>query len=68
MNLNLYLLLFEITQKNGKVLELKEFISFLTSLSPTDASILDRLIEHARDLNWTEIFEDDYTIIEIEFV
>ena len=59
---------FEITQKNGKVWELKEFISFLTSLSPTDASILDRLIEHARDLNWTEIFEDDYTIIEIEFV
>jgi len=58
---------FEITQENGKVWELEEFVGFLTSLSPTDASILDRLIEHAKAINRTEFFEDDYTIIEIEF-
>ena len=58
---------FEITQKNGKVWELEEFVGFLTSLSPTDASILDRLIEHAKAMNRTEFFEDDYTMIEIEF-
>ena len=58
---------FEITQKTGKVWELEEFVGFLTSLSPTDASILDRLIDHARAMNRTEFFEDDYTMIEIEF-
>jgi len=58
---------FEITQENGKVWELEEFVGFLTSLSPTNASILDRLIEHAKAMNRTEFFEDDYTMIEIEF-
>jgi sigma-B regulation protein RsbU (phosphoserine phosphatase) len=58
---------FEITQENGKEWELNEFVGFLTSLFPTDASILDQLIDHARAMSRTEFFEDDYTMIEIEF-
>ncbi len=58
---------FEITQNNGKIWNLREFTSYLTSLPRAEGPVLDRLIEHARALSRTEAFDDDYTIIEIEF-
>jgi hypothetical protein len=45
---------FEITQKNGKVWDLEEFVSFLKCLSPTDGSVLDRLVEHVKALGYAE--------------
>lgn len=58
---------FEITHKNGEIWKLDDFVTYLTNLSHSDGSVLDRVTDHARALSRIDGFEDDFTIIELEF-
>jgi serine phosphatase RsbU (regulator of sigma subunit)/DNA-binding response OmpR family regulator len=58
---------FEITKEDGQICDLKSFFNFLSTVSDQNTSCLDRLVEHAKEMNGMPEFEDDYTIIEITF-
>ena len=46
---------------------LNEFSEFMNTVKASDQSSLDRLYHHALNLGNMEKFDDDFTIVEIDF-
>ncbi len=57
---------YEITKKEGGMLQFEEFVSHLSSATHGDHD-LDHTISFARDVSGKTAFEDDFSIIKIDF-
>ena len=58
---------YEIEKSDGSMWRLQEFSDFMAKTDVTEPSRLDKLYHHAMSLGDTETFQDDFTIVEIEF-
>ncbi|MFB2921729.1 PP2C family protein-serine/threonine phosphatase [Aerosakkonema funiforme] len=59
--------IYELQQPDGSIWGLDAFINLVKSCSHTEKSNLDRILAEVRALNWKESFEDDVSILEINF-
>ncbi|MFB2969669.1 PP2C family protein-serine/threonine phosphatase [Aerosakkonema sp. BLCC-F183] len=59
--------IYELQQPDGSIWGLDAFINIVKSCSHTEKSNLDRILAEVRALNWKESFEDDVSILEINF-
>ena len=58
---------FDITTSDGSIWGFDEFLKFMAQPFSADQSILDCLLSHAQELSQKEIFDDDFSILEITF-
>ena len=59
---------YEITRKDGSLWRLVEFESFLANLHTQEHEAIDSLYYQTLSINKGEAFEDDYTILKVDFV
>lgn len=57
----------EIHKKDGTEWTFEEFIEYLGKLSQSDEPVMDRLLEHVRELSGSQSLPDDFTMIEVKF-
>jgi sigma-B regulation protein RsbU (phosphoserine phosphatase) len=57
----------EIHKTDGEEWKFEEFVAFLSSHRQADASALDRLFEHVRQLHGSDQLDDDFSIFEAKF-
>jgi serine phosphatase RsbU (regulator of sigma subunit) len=58
---------YEILKTDGIMWQFKEFSDFVSKPGTAKQSDLDRIYQHAKQLNQYDSFEDDFTIIEVVF-
>ena len=58
---------YEIEKTDGSMWQLTEFTDFMDNIDPGSQSRLDRLHQHAENINNQDTFEDDFTILEVAF-
>jgi sigma-B regulation protein RsbU (phosphoserine phosphatase) len=58
---------YEITKPDGSMMHLDELVDELVKPAPADGKKLEAVLEHARQLNGSPQFEDDYSMLEITF-
>ncbi|MFQ3648903.1 MAG: fused response regulator/phosphatase [Gemmataceae bacterium] len=56
---------FEVEQTNGKMWTHGDFIAYVSALVPDDQPLLQRLLDHARQLRGQEILADDYSFLDV---
>jgi sigma-B regulation protein RsbU (phosphoserine phosphatase) len=57
---------YEIERSDGSMWAFEEFVAFLQQL-PADASPLDRLLPHVRELRGAETLNDDFSMVQVVF-
>ena len=57
---------YEIEKQSGGMLELEEFVNYLTHLAPGNSPELDQLLQQVRTLQGNHHFEDDFSIMKID--
>jgi len=57
---------FEIDQADGQMWEYDAFVEFIRSLS-ADEPVMDRLVQHTRNLHGNDQLTDDFSIVQVEF-
>jgi len=58
---------YEVEKSDGSMWRFKEFSDFMSKLNSDGLSRLDRLKNYARSIGDSEIFDDDFTILEVTF-
>jgi sigma-B regulation protein RsbU (phosphoserine phosphatase) len=58
---------YEVAKPDGSMWKFEEFVQYITSLATSDGSIMDRLLEHVRQMHGAESLADDFSMVEIEF-
>jgi len=58
---------YEVEKSDGSMWKFKEFSDFMSKLNSDGLSRLDRLNNYARSIGDSEIFDDDFTILEVTF-
>ena len=58
---------YEFVQSDGSRWKYEEFADYLCDLHSGDDKDVDRLVNSAKDLNQSNIFEDDFTILKVSF-
>ena len=58
---------YEFIQADGSRWKYNEFADYLCDLHTGDDADIDRLVNSAKDLNQSSVFEDDFTILKISF-
>jgi sigma-B regulation protein RsbU (phosphoserine phosphatase) len=58
---------YEFLQADGSRWKYTEFANYLCDLHTGDNSDIDRLVNSAKDLNQSDVFEDDFTILKVSF-
>jgi sigma-B regulation protein RsbU (phosphoserine phosphatase) len=58
---------YEVEKTDGSMWRLQEFADFMSNVMANGQSILDCLYNHAKNLGNSENFEDDFTIVEVQF-
>jgi sigma-B regulation protein RsbU (phosphoserine phosphatase) len=58
---------YEVEKSDGSMWRFKEFADFMNMIKGEDQSILDRLHQYAGNLNQSDNFKDDFTIVEVAF-
>ena len=59
---------YEINQRNGKLWTLEEFVQQLSHYQKTTQTELDRLLDYLRNLNPKKVFEDDLSLLQVNFL
>ncbi len=59
---------YELTEKGGAVLELKTFVELLSQPLPEGDADLDRILNYARSVIGQAGFDDDFSIMRLDFV
>ena len=59
---------YEINQRNGKLWTLEEFVQQLSHYQKTTQPELDRLLDYLRNLNPKKVFEDDLSLLQVNFL
>jgi len=58
---------YEIKIADEKMWQIDEFIQFISDLENIKVLTIDHLIEETKSIGFSDVFEDDYTILEISF-
>jgi serine phosphatase RsbU (regulator of sigma subunit) len=58
---------YEVEKSDGSMWQFKEFEDFLNKIKSGSQSRLDRLYQHAENINKLDNFSDDFTILEVAF-
>jgi len=58
---------YEVEKPDGSMWHFKEFTDFMAKIRSGEQSRLDRLYQHADNINNLDNFEDDFTILEVAF-
>ena len=58
---------YEVEKSDGSMWRFEEFTEFMNGVKAEGQSILDQLHRNACDLNQSDSFEDDFTIVEVSF-
>jgi len=58
---------YEVEKSDGSMWRFKEFTEFMTKNRTDGKSALDQLYRYANNLNKSDEFEDDFTIVEVSF-
>ena len=58
---------YEVEKSDGSMWRFKEFADFMNMITDEGQSILDHLHQYAGNLNQSDNFEDDFTIVEVAF-
>ena len=58
---------YEVEKSDGSMWQFNEFTDFMTNIDSSPQSRLDRLHQHAQNINSLDNFEDDFTIVEVAF-
>lgn len=58
---------FEFTQPNGRMMDLASFVEMLSQLPVNDSERLDQLLEKTREMQGATGFNDDFSLVELEF-
>ena len=58
---------YEIEKKDGMMWRFKEFQEYISRVSSDSKSVLDKVYNHAKNINVKDVFTDDFTILEVEF-
>ena len=58
---------YEVEKSDGSMWQFNEFADFMNSIKSGTQSSLDRLYQHAENINSLDTFEDDFTILEVAF-
>ena len=58
---------YEFIQSDGSRWKYEEFANYLYDLHSGDDKDIDRLVNSAKDLNQSNVFEDDFTILKVSF-
>lgn len=56
---------YEITAEGCPAWDFKDFLQFMAESAGTGGSVMDQLLNHARELNHAETLEDDFSIVEL---
>jgi sigma-B regulation protein RsbU (phosphoserine phosphatase) len=59
---------YEINQRNGKLWTLEEFVELLSQYRATNQTELEKLLDYLRDLNPKRVFEDDLSVLQVNFL
>lgn len=57
----------EIHKPDGGEWAFNEFVEFMSQPADSDNSLLTRLLDHVRNLNGSDLLDDDFSIVEIRF-
>ncbi len=58
---------YEVEKSDGSMWQFREFADFMNNTRSGSQSTLDRLHQHAENINNLDNFEDDFTIVEVTF-
>src|SRR5262249_32317225 len=58
---------FEIVKADGAVWMHKEFVGFLSGLPGDGAAVIDPLLAHVRQLHGSDMLDDDFSVLDIQF-
>jgi|694.fasta_scaffold27212_1 sigma-B regulation protein RsbU (phosphoserine phosphatase) len=58
---------YEIIKPDGTIYALSEFVQFLQGISATGNNELEKILTHAKELNGSEHFVDDFSIVKFNF-
>ena len=58
---------FEIGKSDGEMWTYSEFLEFMATTSLAASSPMDRLLEHVRQLQAKESFDDDFSMVRVVF-
>jgi sigma-B regulation protein RsbU (phosphoserine phosphatase) len=58
---------YEFIQSDGSQWKYNEFANYLCEIHSGDDKDIDRLVNSAKDLSHSNVFEDDYTILQVSF-
>ena len=58
---------YEVQKSDGSMCRFQEFSDFISKVKAEGQSILDHLYRYACNLNQSDDFEDDFTIVEVSF-
>ena len=58
---------YEITQRDGNLWTLEEFVQILSHYRETNQTELDHLLDYLRNLNPKRIFDDDLSVLQVMF-
>jgi sigma-B regulation protein RsbU (phosphoserine phosphatase) len=56
---------YEIARPDGSMWSAKDFADFAGGLSPTDGPVLDRVLNHVRQMHGSDMLADDFSILEL---
>jgi sigma-B regulation protein RsbU (phosphoserine phosphatase) len=56
---------FEVERPNGTMWTHQEFIDYVSALVPDDQPLLQRLLDHARQLRGQDMLADDYSFLDV---
>jgi sigma-B regulation protein RsbU (phosphoserine phosphatase) len=59
---------YEINQRNGKLWTLEEFVQLLSDYREKNQTELDQLLDYLRNLNPKRVFEDDLSLLQVNFL
>ena len=57
----------EVHKPDGEDWEFEEFIDFMSLPGDAERSLPERLLEHVRQLNGSDVLDDDFSMLEIRF-
>jgi sigma-B regulation protein RsbU (phosphoserine phosphatase) len=56
---------YEIARPDGSMWSASDFAEYASTLSPTDGSVLDGVLNHVREMHGSETLADDFSILEL---
>jgi phosphoserine phosphatase RsbU/P len=58
---------YEIARPDGSMWSASDFAHFAATLNPADGAVLDRVLNHVKEMHGSEMLADDFSILELTF-